>query len=187
MKDLRDYSGPFDPSLRYQDFSKETLAKLLQDYAMALMILEGNWHSILREKYGDAATVELDIKQWIRTSPAYTRRLARTLNIRGDNVETIFKALQMDPAFSPSFFDIEWQVFDGHRVRDDDVPRTGTAHLWGDRQGVQSQGQVPAPQAASSKGTGRHCLQVGADDRTVNLREHPPENATGRLELPAFG
>lgn len=32
----------------------------------------------------------------------------------GNNVESIFKALQFDPAFSPGFFDIEWQLEDAN-------------------------------------------------------------------------
>jgi hypothetical protein len=50
MKDLSDYSGPFNPNMRYEDLSKETLAKLLEEFAMSLQILEGNWQRILREK-----------------------------------------------------------------------------------------------------------------------------------------
>jgi hypothetical protein len=115
MRDLQDYAGPFDPNLRYEDFSKETLAKLVEEFAMALQILEGNWHRILRERFGDAATIEMDITQWVRSSPRYHRRISKLLNIQGSNMETIFKALQMDPAFSPGFFDIEWELVDANR------------------------------------------------------------------------
>lgn len=114
MKDLNDYAGPFDSNLRYEDFSKETLAKLLEEFAMALQILEGNWQRILRERFGDATTIEMGITQWTRSTPRYHRRISNLLNIQGNNVETIFKALQFDPAFSPGFFDIEWQLEDAN-------------------------------------------------------------------------
>ena len=112
MKDLHDYSGPFDPNLRYEDFSKETLAKLVEEFAMALQLLEGSWHMILRERFGDAATIEMDTTQWTRSTPRYHRRISRLLNIQGNNVETLFKALQLDPAFSLGFFDMEWEIVD---------------------------------------------------------------------------
>jgi len=114
MKDLSDYSGPFDPNLRYEDLSKETLSKLVEEFAMALQILEGNWQRILRERFGDAETIEMGITQWTRSTPRYHRRISNLLNIQGNNVETIFKALQFDPAFSPGFFDIEWQLEDAN-------------------------------------------------------------------------
>ena len=114
MKDLHDYAGPFDPNQKYADFSKETLAKLLEEFAMALQILEGNWQRILRERFGDAATIEMGVAQWTRSTPRYHRRISNLLNIQGNNVETVFKALQFDPAFSPGFFDIEWQLVDAN-------------------------------------------------------------------------
>ena len=41
MKELKDYSGPFKRDLKYEDFSKEALVKLLQVYCKELLTISG--------------------------------------------------------------------------------------------------------------------------------------------------
>ncbi len=40
MKVLKDYSGEFRPNIRYEDFSKEVLAKLLKVYCQEMLLLD---------------------------------------------------------------------------------------------------------------------------------------------------
>ncbi|MFC1944043.1 hypothetical protein ACFLX5_00845 [Chloroflexota bacterium] len=109
-KDLRDYSGPFDPNRRYPDFSKDTLVMLLEEYSRSYRLLERQWHAVLRERHSDREAVECAIGQWMSTRPMVSHWLSKALNIEGDNVETFFKRLQMDPRFTPAEFDVCWEL-----------------------------------------------------------------------------
>ena len=110
MAELKDYRGPFDPNLRFEDFSKETLVKLLKEYARLYIILHGSWHTLMREKYGDRVNIDLDCYQWMVSAPANAHFLSRALSIQPENVESYFKALQVDPAFPLALFDIEYEL-----------------------------------------------------------------------------
>ena len=43
MEELQDYSGPFKPDIKYEDFPKETLVKLLQAYCKEILVLDSFW------------------------------------------------------------------------------------------------------------------------------------------------
>jgi len=109
-KKLKDYSGPFKPNLKYEDFTKDTLVRLLKEYARAYNLHQGSWYNVMRERYGDKVTIECDIAQWMTTGPMVAKWLSEALNIAGGNVEAMFKALQVDPGFPLSTFDIEWEL-----------------------------------------------------------------------------
>jgi hypothetical protein len=110
MAELKDYSGPFNPDLRFEDFSKETLVKLLKEYSRLYLILHGSWHTLVRERFGDRANIDLDCYQWMVSAPANAHWLARALKIQPENVESYFKALQVDPAFPLALFDLEYEL-----------------------------------------------------------------------------
>lgn len=111
MKALKDdYRGPFDPNLRYEDFSKEALIKLLVQYSSSYQMLLGAWYDVMRNKYGDKAAIECDIAQWMITGPMVARFVSKGLDIEGDDVEALFKRFQVDPGFPLGLFDIEWDL-----------------------------------------------------------------------------
>lgn len=110
MAELKDYSGTFNPKLRYEDFSKDALIKLLIQYSRAYNFMMGSWHNVMRRRYGDKIAMECDIEQWMATGPMVSGWLSKALNIEGHNVETIFKALQVDPGFPLGLFDVEWEL-----------------------------------------------------------------------------
>lgn len=105
-----DYRGPFDPDLKLEEFSREALLRIAKEYARAYLILQGSWHSTLRARYGDRATIESDSSQWMTSGPAVSHWLSRALKIEVGNVESYFKALQMDPGFPLQLFDVEWEL-----------------------------------------------------------------------------
>jgi hypothetical protein len=107
---MEDYSGPFDPNLRFEDFSREALLKIVKEYSRLYLILHGSWHSLLRERFGDRVNIDLDCYQWMLSAPANAHWLSRALNIEPENVESYFKALQLDPAFPLALFDIEYEL-----------------------------------------------------------------------------
>lgn len=50
--DLKDYSGPFEPDLRYTDFSKEYLARMYMMTTEYFMAVWNAWMSFVAEKNG---------------------------------------------------------------------------------------------------------------------------------------
>lgn len=84
--------------------------KLVKEYARLYIILHGSWHTLMRERFGDRVNIDLDCYQWMISAPANAHFLSRALNIQPDNVESYFKALQVDPAFPLALFDIEYEL-----------------------------------------------------------------------------
>lgn len=108
--ELKDYSGPFIPNLRMEDFSKEVLVKIIKEYSRLYLILHGNWHTLLRERFGDRVNVDLDCYQWMFSAIANAHWLSRALKIEPQNVESCFKALQLDPSIPLALFDLEYEL-----------------------------------------------------------------------------
>ncbi len=110
MADLTDYSGEFKPDLRYEDFSKDTLAQLLYQFARVTNVLDGEYTTEIMLSHGQEEALNSQYKVWERHGPRVMRWIKRTLNIQGDDVATYFKLLQMLPSFSPEHYDIEWEI-----------------------------------------------------------------------------
>src|SRR5437879_13341472 len=57
---------------------------------------------------------DVAIDEWMGASPIYTRRVRRALGFDGDDVETIFKGMQLDIGAPPQFMDFRYKVIDSH-------------------------------------------------------------------------
>jgi len=110
MADLVDYSVAFNPKARYEDFSKETLVKLLKEYERAYLIVLGEWDRVLKERHSDTAALENNVSMWMTAGPLVEHHLCRALNINVGNAESFFKAIQMDPGFPLMLFDNEFEL-----------------------------------------------------------------------------
>ena len=58
--ELDDYSGPYKPDLKFEDFSKEALVKLLRAYRTIFVGLMGTWNTVNRERMGVEEAFALD-------------------------------------------------------------------------------------------------------------------------------
>ncbi|MFC1943885.1 hypothetical protein ACFLX5_00030 [Chloroflexota bacterium] len=110
MLEMQDYSGPFNPNISYDDFSKEALVKLVKEYSRSLMIVLGGFNKVLTDRYGSRAALECDIMHYLTDGPLISGWISRCMNITGGNVEAMFKSLQLDPAFPLGLFDVEWEL-----------------------------------------------------------------------------
>ncbi|HUV53158.1 MAG TPA: hypothetical protein VMW64_08830, partial [Dehalococcoidia bacterium] len=54
-KELKDYSGPYKHDLKWEDFSKEFLVKLMKSWQGAYLGIQGAWIQVVSEKYGSEA------------------------------------------------------------------------------------------------------------------------------------
>jgi hypothetical protein len=57
---------------------------------------------------------DVAIDEWMGASPIYTRRVRRALGFDGDDVETIFKGMQLDIGAPPQFMDFRYKVIDAN-------------------------------------------------------------------------
>lgn len=110
MSELNNYSGEFNPDFKFEDLTREALLRLVKEYSRLYLILQGSWHSTLRERIGDRANIDLDCYQWMMSAPANAHWLSRAMNIKAENVASYFKALQLDPAFPLALFDVEYEL-----------------------------------------------------------------------------
>jgi hypothetical protein len=97
--DLKDYSGPLHPRLDISNFCKETVARMLVQSARLYRIIDGQWHGLVRELYGDEAAWERQEQVWGVALGFNSRNLPRALKFDGTPVEQCLKLLQINPAF----------------------------------------------------------------------------------------
>ena len=99
-RELQDYSGPFNPSLKLTDFSKEALIRLIQACCKDYVGIDGCWSSLMREKLGDEKAFAYAKEMWWRWEVvAEMRRTCReAFNIWGTDVEAVMKYCQFSPS-----------------------------------------------------------------------------------------
>jgi hypothetical protein len=97
MKDLTDYSGKFDPDIKYENFSKDFLVQLLRAYADYLRKLDGFWYLTLKNKIGDDEAFACDIKVWEKMCAIHLEMIRKLYKINSGDVAALLKAFQMSP------------------------------------------------------------------------------------------
>ncbi len=112
MEEIKDYNGPFRPDIRYEDFSKETLAKLLQAYCREILTIDTYWQEQMRERIGEETARECLIQNWCRIGKHEMRWTMDALNIQGNDLEAYVKANQFVPSFAPGIYDYDWELKD---------------------------------------------------------------------------
>lgn len=106
VMELQDYSGDLVPNLRWQDFSKEALIRLLNESQRALIMMDGFWHTKVAEEFGidkaDAWGGEVWGTDYVKHM---VPRIMKAMNISGNDVETYMKYLQVDPGLPLEMWD----------------------------------------------------------------------------------
>lgn len=97
MKERTDYRGEFDPNLKLEDFSKETLIKLLGVYARLYQAVDGFWYLSVKDRVSNDAALACDLQVWSQQTRYELARLCKVLGIRRDGVAGVMKALQVGP------------------------------------------------------------------------------------------
>jgi len=107
MRQLSDYSGEFITNLRPVDFCHETLAELLVLYSRLFMAMDGFWYLAVRERLGDEAVLACDIQAWENYCRYATNTIRRKLRIRGRDVVSAMKVIQVCPGFQIIDYEID--------------------------------------------------------------------------------
>lgn len=97
MPELKDYNGPFDPSFSHDKLSKETLLRLLKTYNEYMLRIDGFWYLAVMDKWGNDEAFDCDVKVWEKAQLWEMKRVSAVLNIRGSDVATLFKYIQVSP------------------------------------------------------------------------------------------
>ena len=108
MQYLTDYSGEFDPSIRYQDFSRDFLLKALAAYAGYIRRLDGHWYLTVKDRLNDDEAIACDRQVWADTMEIHdVETVCKLFKINGKDVGAFFKALQMSPWMWSVRYDME--------------------------------------------------------------------------------
>ena len=97
MKKLNDYSGQFFPDLKLGDFSLDTLAKLSGLYCKLYIAMDGFWYLTIKERISNKEALAFDILVWERLCKYEMAKITKQLNIMGNDVIALMKALQFVP------------------------------------------------------------------------------------------
>ena len=103
MAELQDYSGPYKPDLKLTDFSKEALVELLVAASKLYLGADGMWTTVIQKRYGEEVAFNCSREVWAANYHHEIVRPCEALNIKGDDVATAFKHLQVDPGFAVMF------------------------------------------------------------------------------------
>ena len=97
MPELEDYGGPFKPDLRFEDFSKEFLLKLMHLWQYAWLHMSAAWYEAVRRRFGSDAANDCNLESWLRIADRVNPRYAKIANIRLNTVLDSLKAFQLPP------------------------------------------------------------------------------------------
>ena len=107
MKNLKDYSGQFIPNLRLSDFSPDTLASMAGLYCKLYTALDGFWYLTVKERVGNEEALACDIQLWEKLGRYEMPRITEQMNIRGNDVIALMKAIQLVPWLQRMQYKIE--------------------------------------------------------------------------------
>lgn len=93
------YRGDFRSDLRLEHLSHAALVRQCKEFALDLNLLIRAAYLSLQESYGAATWRELAVAHRAAAAPVYLERIRRALAIEADDVPSILKTLQVDPAF----------------------------------------------------------------------------------------
>ena len=92
-----DYSGKFDPNFSHAKLTRETLLQLLKAYSEYIRRIDGHWYLAVMEKWGNDEAFDCDTGVWEKLALYEMKMTSSLLNIRGDDVVTVMKAIQASP------------------------------------------------------------------------------------------
>ncbi len=84
-----------------EDLNKEQLLTVIEMFSVNWLTLDGLWFTLVEDKFGLEAALELDIKMWKQQALTEARRIKKYMGIEGGGVKGVLKALRFmtfDPA-----------------------------------------------------------------------------------------
>jgi hypothetical protein len=94
-KEMNDYSGPYNPDLTFNDFSKEFILKLMKVWQYAWLHMTEAWYDAVKEKVDKETADVCETAAWCRIGERVNPRFAKVANIELNTVLDSMKALQL--------------------------------------------------------------------------------------------
>lgn len=99
MNKLTDYTGPLLPEIDFNDFSHDTLVRMLTMYAKMYIAIDGFWYMTVMHRSGNDEALACDIQAWKIMSKYEKKRIGEAMDINGNDVLSFIKTLQLSPWF----------------------------------------------------------------------------------------
>ena len=103
MRNLEGYDGAFLSDLKLQDFSKDTLVRLVDAASRDYIGIDGLWLSVIRKRYGDKVDFDCSREVWETGWLHEVQRGVKAMGIKGKDIAALLKYLQIDPGFGALF------------------------------------------------------------------------------------
>jgi hypothetical protein len=117
MAELEDLSGPFNPDLKFEDFSKSFLLRLMRAWQQAWLIMEGSWYDAVKEKCGAEVADACNLKAWLSIGERVNPRFLKVGNIKLNTVLDSLKALQLPLDNTVGgIFPVEYEIINPNHV-----------------------------------------------------------------------
>lgn len=117
MPELNDYSGPFNPDLKFEDFSKDFLLRLMHLWQYAWLQMAGTWYDAIKKRWGDEAANECEQEAWVKMAERVNPRYAKMANIQLNTVLDSLKAAQLPLDNSiGALFPVEYEIKNPNHV-----------------------------------------------------------------------
>ena len=101
-----DSNQNLDHQLRWQSLSKETLTELLKLYGELFAAIDGFWYLAVKERNNNENALACDLWVWEKYIHYELKRIVNVLNISGNDVVALMKALQLSPWFTHQTFEV---------------------------------------------------------------------------------
>ena len=104
MADLPDYSGEFITEIKYDDFSKDVLLRMLDVFAKEIMLVDGLWRSQVARVHSEDEAWNFSKAVWEKLAEYDPRAVAKALGIVGNDLASFMKINQWFGTFWPTMF-----------------------------------------------------------------------------------
>ncbi len=95
MKEMNDYSGPFKPDARWEDFSKDFLIKIMRLWQQAYLDMAGMCYMAVEKRCGFDTAVACEDEAWNRVVERMTPKYVKAANIQLNTALDSLKVLQL--------------------------------------------------------------------------------------------
>ena len=114
MKKLNDYNGELVSEIQFGNFSHDALVRLVDVYSKLFRALDGMWYLTVKERFGNTTALACDLQAWRMFAHYEMALLTKVMNIQGNDLSAMMKAVQINPWFSQTRSKIDHK--DDHTV-----------------------------------------------------------------------
>jgi hypothetical protein len=97
MGELKDYSGEFTPNLKYEDFSKDFLIKVMREWTAAYLRQAEFWFQTIEEQGGQKLACNCEAATWHKMGAITVPKVAKALGIKINDILDALKIWQLLP------------------------------------------------------------------------------------------